>query len=105
MVSKRKKTAKKVQEPTEKVEAPLKVDEEPVVAFVNEESTLETVDEIVDEEKAEPEPKVKFIDETPKLIALLADAPPVPLLTNMHQTIAFVDDYRRWKLRVKAETG
>lgn len=51
------------------------------------------------------EPKVAFIDETTKLTNLLTEAPKVPLLLNMEQTVAFVDKYRVWKNRVKATIG
>ena len=75
MVSKRKKSAKKVQKPTEPIEEPVVEEAEPV-----------------------------FVDETPKLLQLLADAPAVPYISTIHDAVKFADKYRVWKLRVKAET-
>jgi hypothetical protein len=119
MVSK-KKTAKKDAGTTEKVEA--QVDEasglslavEPEVEAktvnVDEESTLEVPEKAstTKTETAEQpieEPKAAFVDETTKLLNLLGDSPPVPLILTIEDAVKFVDRYRVWKLKVKAETG
>lgn len=90
----KKKTAKKDEKPTEKVEEPTEAPKE----------ELET--EVIEKVAETPtEPEVTFIDETPKLLNLLDDAPPVPLITNIHEAVKFVDKYRVWKEHVKAELG
>ena len=110
MVSKRKKSAKQVQGTTEKV---TEATETPKIDENDEESTKtpkwapddEQIKSFEDIAKESKTPKASFIDETPKLLQLLNDAPKVPLLTNMRDTTQFIDDYRRWKERVKAETS
>lgn len=129
MVSKRKKNTRKVQESTEKVvEAPKAVEESPKVEWIDESIDKDTTifvggftggeEDIEDQPNKTPNTvktevlfigsnaeSVAFIDETPKLKALLDSAPAVPLITNIHEAVAFVDKYRVWKNRVKAETG
>jgi hypothetical protein len=117
MVSK-KKTTKKDAEPAEEVKA----DEEPKLAVVDEESTAEVVLKAIPEDAEEipvptsgvivektkdpiEEPKVAFVDETTKLLNLLGEAPPIPLILSIEDAVKFVDRYRVWKLKVKAETG
>ena len=108
MVStKPKKVEKKVQRDRAKVE------DEPTVKFVAEEPkpVVESVKKPEEEGSvvsskhytalSTPEPLPL---KTPDYKALLAAAPDIPYLTKMEDAVKFVDDYARWKSKVKAAT-
>ena len=102
MVSKRKKSTKKVQGTTEPIEEDIIVmpffgDAIPEVQS-GDATILLTATENVDE------PKVQIIDETSKLLNLLNDSPKVPLIRTLEEATIFVDKYRVWKRDVRTAT-
>lgn len=115
MVSK-KKVTKKDAGTAEKIVMPIALEDSEIqdgdvtLPLLDEESTDE-VPEKASTAKTETteqpveEPKVAFVDETTKLLNLLGEAPPVPLILSIEDAVKFVDRYRVWKLKVKAETG
>ena len=98
MVSKRKKSTKKVQGTDEPI---VVLDETSTDVLTSEQEASVMIMTATDTVE---EPKVQFVDETPKLLNLLNDSPKVPLIRTLEEATIFVDKYRVWKRDVRTAT-